>query len=163
MQPTHSSMFSRTSAGTSPRVTTSETANAAAGLQHAERLAQHAVFVARKIDDAIGDDHVDRIVGQRDVFDFAFEKLDVFDAGFALVLAREREHFVGHIETVGFPGGPDAARGQAARRYRRPSRDRAPFRLASIAQVQWDCRSRARPAPLLAEVRRFARRRRGLR
>ena len=83
---------------------------APARLQHAKRLAQHAVLVARKIDHAVRDDHVDRIVGQRDIFDLALEELDVLRAGLALVLAREREHLVGHVEAVGLAGRADAAR-----------------------------------------------------
>ena len=83
-----------------------------AGLQDAERFAQNAVFVGRKIDYAIRDDHVDAVVGERDVLDFAFQKFDVFDSGFALVFVRERQHLVGHVEAVGLAGGADSLRGE---------------------------------------------------
>ena len=46
------------------------------------------------------------------MLDFAFEKFDVLDSGFFLVLVGEGEHFVGHVEAVGFSGGADAARGK---------------------------------------------------
>ena len=110
MQPTHSRTLWRISGSISPRVTTSETAKRPPGFRHAKGFAQHPVLVGRKIDDAIGDDHVDGVVGQRNVFDLALQELDVLDAGLALVLVGQRQHFVGHVETVGFAGGPDAAR-----------------------------------------------------
>src|SRR5882672_2508823 len=81
---------------------------AAAGLEDAEGFAEHAVLVAGKVDDAVGDDDVHGVVRQRNVFDGAFQEFDVFDAGFYLVFAGEGEHFVGHVQTVGFAGGADA-------------------------------------------------------
>src|SRR5882724_636412 len=84
----------------------------AAGFQHAEGFAEDTILVAGKIDDAVGDDDVDGVVRQRDVFNDALEKFNVFDAGFFLVLAGEREHFVGHVQTVGFAGGADSSRGE---------------------------------------------------
>ena len=108
MQPTQSAMLLRTSSGTSPRATTSETAKRPPGLSTRKVSRSTRVFVRREIDDAIGDDHVDGVVGQRDVFDFALEELDVFDAGLALVFAGKGEHVVGHVEAVGFAGGADA-------------------------------------------------------
>ena len=43
------------------------------------------------------------------LLDLALEELDVLDAGLLLVLAREREHLVGHVEPIGLAGGADAA------------------------------------------------------
>ena len=80
----------------------------AAGLQDAERLGEHAVLVGRQVDDAVRDDHVHGVVGQRDGLDLALEELDVAHAGLALVLARQGEHLVGHVEAVRLAGGPDA-------------------------------------------------------
>src|SRR5882672_10041924 len=85
---------------------------AAAGFQHAEGFAEDTILVAGKIDDAVGDDDVDGVVRQRNVFDGAFQKLDIFDAGFFLVLAGKREHFVGHVQTVSFAGRADSSRGE---------------------------------------------------
>src|SRR6266850_92896 len=85
---------------------------AAAGLEDAEGFAEHAVFIAGKIDDAVGDDDVHGVVRQRNVFDGTFQKFDVFDAGVYLVFAGEGEHFVGHVQTVGFAGGADAFCGE---------------------------------------------------
>src|ERR1035437_307390 len=85
---------------------------AAAGTQHAEGLAQHAVLVAGKIDDAVGEDDVDGVVGERDVFDLTLEELDVGGACLALVFAREGEHVVRHVEAICFTSWPDAAGGQ---------------------------------------------------
>ena len=112
MQPTHSSMLWRTASGTSPRDHHVGDGEAAAGPQHAEGLAQDAVLVGGEIDDAVGDDDVDGVVGQRNVLDLALEELDVGGAGLALVFARQGEHVVGHVEAVGLARGPDAARGE---------------------------------------------------
>ena len=87
-QPTHSSMLlpdRRRHLAAHDHVGDGE---AAARLQHAERLAQHAVLVGREVDDAVRDDDVDRVVGQRDVLDLALQELDVGEPALALVLAR---------------------------------------------------------------------------
>jgi hypothetical protein len=55
-------------------------------------------------------DDIDGIVWQRDGLDLAFEKLDIFDAGFLLVLSGERQHVVGHIEAVSLAGWADPPR-----------------------------------------------------
>ena len=83
-----------------------------ARLQHPERLAEHAILVGGQVDDAIGDDDVDRVVGQRDGLDLALEELDVVGARLALVVARQRQHLVGHVEAVGLALRADAARRQ---------------------------------------------------
>src|SRR5262249_22540934 len=80
---------------------------AAARLQDAERLAQDLVLVARQIDDAVGDDDVDRVVGQRNVLDLALQELHVLDARLLLVLAGQRQHLVGHVEAVGLAAWTD--------------------------------------------------------
>src|SRR5882762_10272236 len=69
---------------------------------------EDAILVARQIDDAVGDDDVDGVVGKRNVFNGTLQKLDVFDAGFFLVFAGEGEHFVSHVQTEGFAGGANA-------------------------------------------------------
>ena len=76
-QPTHSSMLRSHSAGTSPRTTTSETAKRPPGLSTRKASRKHAVLVGRQVDHAVRDDDVDGVVGQRNVLDLAFQKLDV--------------------------------------------------------------------------------------
>src|SRR5664279_2281326 len=46
---------------------------ATAGPQHPERLPEYLVLVAREVDDAVRDDHVDGVARQRDVLDLAFQ------------------------------------------------------------------------------------------
>ena len=46
------------------------------------------VFVAREIDDAIGNNHVHGTIWKRDVLCLAFEKLNVSQATLALILFR---------------------------------------------------------------------------
>src|SRR5271157_719102 len=83
---------------------------AAAGFENAEGFGQYAVLVGREVDDAIGNNDIDRVVGQGNVFDFAFEELGVVHAGLLFVLVGEGQHFVGHVEAVGFAAGRDAPR-----------------------------------------------------
>ena len=71
-----------------------------------------AVLVGGKIDHAVGDDHVDRVVGQRDVLDLALEELDVLRPGFAFVLVGQGQHLVGHVDADGPARWPDPLRGE---------------------------------------------------
>src|SRR5205807_3811606 len=83
-----------------------------ARLQNAKRFANHAVLISRKIDDAVGDDDVDGIIGERNIFDGSFEEFYVFGAGFFLIFAGQREHFVRHVKPISFTGGPDSLGGK---------------------------------------------------
>ena len=112
MQPTHSRTLWRISGSISPFVTTSDTANRPPGFSTRNASAITRSLFDGKIDDAVGDDHVDGVIGQRDVFNFALQKFDIVDSGRALVLVGERQHLIGHIEPVGFAGGADAVRGK---------------------------------------------------
>ena len=117
---------------------------AAAGLEHAEGFAQHAILVGREIDHAVGDDHVDGVVGQRDVLDLALQELDVLDAGLALILSRQRQHLVGHVEAVGLARRTDAPGRQ--QHVDAAARAEVEHGLAGfqLAPAPSDCRSRAR-------------------
>ena len=81
-----------------------------AGTQNAERLAQDAAFVRRKIDHAIRDHNVNRSFRQRNVLDLSFEVLHILRAGLPLVFARQREHFVRHVQAISFARRPDPLR-----------------------------------------------------
>src|SRR5262249_26313447 len=85
---------------------------AAARFENAKRLGEDAILVAGKINDAIRDDDVDGGVGQRDVFDRPFQKFHNCHAGIFLIFAGQRQHFVGHVETIGLTGGTNALRGE---------------------------------------------------
>ena len=103
--PTHKRMLFRISGGNLAARDHVGNGEAPAGLQHAEGLAQDAVLVRRQVDHAVGNDHVHRVVGQRDVLDLALQELDVLDARLPLVLARQGQHLVGHVEAVGLAAG----------------------------------------------------------
>ena len=60
--------------------------------------------------------------------------LDVFEACLELVIAGEREHLVGHIETVAPLRSARRAGLRAERRSRHRSRDRGPSRLRVVRQ-----------------------------
>src|SRR6476620_2672837 len=75
-----------------------------AGRQHTQRFSKNGVFVAREIDHAVRDDDVDRVLRQRNGLDRSLEKLDVSCASFALVLSRQCEHLVGHVEAIDLAG-----------------------------------------------------------
>src|SRR5437870_1145917 len=76
--------------------------NASAASFRPKGFAQNAVLVCREIDHAIGNDDVDRIVREWNLFDLTLEKFDVFDTGLLLILTRKREHFVRHVEAIDF-------------------------------------------------------------
>src|SRR2546430_4349144 len=80
--------------------------------QHAERFGKDAVLVRREIDDTVGDDDVDGPVGQRDVLDLASQELDVLDVRLPLVVSRQREHLVGHVQPVRLARRPYPLGGQ---------------------------------------------------
>ena len=44
------------------------------------------------------------------MLDFAFEKFDILHPGLALIFAGQRQHFIRHIEAVGFARGADTPR-----------------------------------------------------
>ena len=79
-----------------------------AGLEHAKCLGEHAILVRRQVDHAVRDDHVHGVVGERDRLDLALQELDVVDTRLALILARQREHLVRHVQAVRLAGRSDA-------------------------------------------------------
>src|SRR6202023_3480652 len=81
-------------------------------LEYAECFAQNAVLIAGEIDDTVGQDDVDGVVGQRDIFDFTFQEFNVCEAGFSFVFFGQAKHFIGHVQTISFSGGADTARGE---------------------------------------------------
>ena len=96
-----------------------------AWLEHAKGFAQRRVLVGRQVDDAVRDDDVHGVVGEWNRLDRALEELHVGDARLALILAGERQHLVGHVETIHLPGRARPGAPRAARRCRRPTRGRA--------------------------------------
>ena len=62
------------------------------------------------------------------MLDFPLEELDVGRARLALVIARQRQHVVGHVEAVGLAGRADAARRQ--QNVDAPARAEVEHRLA---------------------------------
>src|SRR4051812_31986993 len=73
------------------------------GTQHPSGLAEDRRLVGRKVDHAVGDDHVDRVVGKGYGLDGAPQELDILDPGLALMPLGELEHLVGHVEPVCLP------------------------------------------------------------
>src|SRR4029077_1407297 len=88
------------------------TREATSGFEHAKGLAQNPVFVHGEIDDAVGDDHVHRIVGQRNMFNLAFQELNVLQSRFANVFVGQGKHFISQVEPVRFARGPDTLRAE---------------------------------------------------
>jgi hypothetical protein len=84
----------------------------ATGAQDAEGFAENAIFVSGEVDDTVRDDDIDGVVREWNVLDLSLEEFDVCDAGLALVFAGKGEHFVCHVETVGFACGADAFGGE---------------------------------------------------
>ena len=111
-QPIHSSMLRRISAGTSPRTTTSDTAKRPPGLSTRNASASTRSLSAERLITQLEMITSTESSGSGIALDLALEELDVVDAGLALVLARQRQHLVGHVEPVGLAGGADPPRGE---------------------------------------------------
>ena len=80
--------------------------------QHPERLAQHARLVGRQVHDAVGEDHIHRGVGQRQLLDVALAELHVRHAEPGRVAARQLQHLVRHVHAVDEARGSHALGGQ---------------------------------------------------
>src|ERR1700728_2570010 len=74
--------------------------DATSRLQYAECFPYHSVFVSREIDDAIGDDDIDRRIRQWNVLNLSFQELYILNSRPPLVLVRESQHFVSHVQPV---------------------------------------------------------------
>src|SRR5579875_2029250 len=84
----------------------------APGLEHTKSFLNDPVLIGRQINHAIGNHYIDRVVGQGDTLYFAFEEFNIFNTSLALIFTRQSEHFIGHVEAIGFPRGTDAFRRQ---------------------------------------------------
>ena len=87
---------------------------AAAGREHAERFATHLLLVRRQVDDAVGQDHVDRGVGDGQVLDLAETELDVVRAHALLGGPRALQHLGRHVDADHAAGGADSLRREEA-------------------------------------------------
>ena len=124
--PPTATCFSRTAAGTSPRTTTSDTASRPPGFSTRNASRSTRSLSALRLITQFEMIDVDRLVRQRDVLDLALQELDVLGPRLPLVLARQRQHLVRHVEAVSLAvPGPRAAP-TATRRCRRPSPGRGP-------------------------------------
>ena len=112
MQPTHSSMLRRTSAGTSPRTTTSDTAKRPPGLSTRNASRRTASLSLERLMTQFEMITSTELSGSGNRLDRALEELDIGRARLALVLPRQRQHLVGHVEAVGLAGRADPLRGQ---------------------------------------------------
>src|ERR1700737_172722 len=81
-------------------------------LENSECFSQNAIFVGRQVYDAVGNDDIDGVVRKRNVLDFTFQELGIFYPCLALVLVRQRQHLIGHIQTVDFACWPDSVGGE---------------------------------------------------
>jgi hypothetical protein len=81
------------------------------GPQHPSGLGEHLGLIAREVDHAVGDHHVDAGVGERQLLEIALEELDVLNPGVGGVAAREVEHLVGHVDPDGTASRADPACG----------------------------------------------------
>src|SRR5205814_954004 len=81
-----------------------------------EFLSGHSIdvdsLVGREIDDAVGDDYIDGVIGKRDLLDLTPQEFHVLHPRFTLVFVCQRQHLVSHIQAIGFPGRADTFRGQ---------------------------------------------------
>ena len=87
-------------------------AQSAAGAQNPERLGEDACLIGGQVDDAVGDDHVDLLVGQRDVLDMAVQEAGVGDSRLRCASTGEGEHVGAGVQAVGGADGADSAGGE---------------------------------------------------
>ena len=116
-------------------------------LQHAERLAEHLRLVRHQVDHAVGDDHVARPVGDRQMLEFAQPELDIARADARRIVARLGQHLVGHVDAdhpalgSDLPGGEQAVEaGTAAEIDQHLTRSQSSDRLG-IAAAQTEVRT----------------------
>ena len=88
--------------------------DAPAGSQHPEALAEHGVLVRGQADDAVGDDDVVGIAGQRHGLYLSLDELDVGEAEVVPVLAGQFQHGRRHVQAGNAPGIPHLLRRQEA-------------------------------------------------
>ena len=107
MQPAYEPRSARCSAA--QRILGDDVADAdpAARPEDAGDLGEDGRLVGGEVDDAVADDDVDRLGGQRDGLDVALQELDVRRAGLGGVVLGEREHLVGHVEAERAAGRAD--------------------------------------------------------
>ena len=98
MQPHSSAGSSFSLAGSGAWLTTSEIASRPPGFQRAKRLAEDLRLVRHEIDDAVREDHVRRVVGDRQMFELAQTKLDIAGLDLGRVLARLLQHLMRHVD-----------------------------------------------------------------
>ena len=68
--------------------------------QDSEYFAEHPILVDRQVDDAVGDDDINGLVGERDALDLPLEELHVRGPGLASVASGQLQHLIGHVQPV---------------------------------------------------------------
>ena len=112
MQPTQSSMLFRTAGGTSPRQTTSDTANRPPGLSTRNASASTFRLSADRLMTQLEMITSTEASGSGMLSISPLRNSTFSSAGLALVLARERQHLVGHVEPVRLAGRADPPGGE---------------------------------------------------
>jgi hypothetical protein len=108
---------------------------APARFEHPKRFLEHAVFIAGKVNDAVPDDDIHRVLRKGDVLDFAFKELDIGKAAFALIFFCERQISSVMSRPNAFPVGP-TRRAESSTSMPPLNRDRERFRRVSTPRVQ---------------------------
>jgi hypothetical protein len=98
-------MLWRTRAGTSPRITTSDTASRPPGLAPGT-LGEDLALVDRQVDDAVRDDHIHRVPGSG-ISSMVPLRNSTLVAPPSPCSTRPGQHLISHVEAIGAAGGPD--------------------------------------------------------
>ncbi len=102
-------MIGRQVGGQRPQVDDVGDREAPARLQHPERLLEHLRLVGHQVDHAVGQDHVRRIVGDRQIFKFSQAEGDVEGADLDGIGPRLGQHLMRHVDTDDVALGADLA------------------------------------------------------
>ena len=107
MQPVQAAMSRRVAASMSSSAITSETAKRPPGRSTRAASAITALLVGREVDHAVGDDHVDARVRERQLLDIALEELDVGRRPASRALARASSSISSVMSSpIALPVGP---------------------------------------------------------
>ena len=77
----------------------------ASRLENPEGLTDNRVLLRGEVDHTVADNDVDVPVRKRHVLDLTLQELRVLHASLGLVLPRQLEHLIGHVQTIGSPPG----------------------------------------------------------
>ena len=110
MQPTQSNMLCRTSSGTTPLTTTSDTAKRPPGLRTRKASRRTRDLSAERLMTQLEMTTSTDSFWQRNVLYLTLKKLNIVSPCLSLIFSCEGEHVIRHVETIGLTSRPHSLR-----------------------------------------------------